>query len=142
MTPAGTEAAPRCHLTPGTWRPGAPDQCYHNWAMPQFDFSRCDPAPRPTASLDLRASRLISPHLARYLAQPALDGLPNASLPVDAPRGDRAARLAALGALCRRGAEQSAYPDRAPEPPTARATLAAPAAHAFGWIIPLGAGGW
>ena len=33
-------AAPVCHLAPGTWRPGGPDQCYHTAAMGQFDLPR------------------------------------------------------------------------------------------------------
>jgi hypothetical protein len=78
----GTATAPQCHLTPGTWRPGAPDQCYHSWAMAQFDFSD-------------------------YLASPSVKGAPNASLPVAPPHGDRASRLAAIGALCRQGVQQS-----------------------------------
>ncbi|KAL1507134.1 hypothetical protein AB1Y20_007987 [Prymnesium parvum] len=36
----GPSDAPVCHLTPGTWRPGGPDQCYHNAVMHQFDFHR------------------------------------------------------------------------------------------------------
>ena len=78
----GTATAPQCHLTPGTWRPGAPDQCYHSWAMAQFDFSD-------------------------FLASPSVKGAPNASLPVAPPHGDRASRLAAIGALCRQGVQQS-----------------------------------
>ena len=78
----GTASAPRCHLAAGTWRPGAPDQCYHSWAMAQFDFGP-------------------------YLASPGVHGAPNASLAVAAPHGDRAARLAAIGALCRQGVQQS-----------------------------------
>ena len=34
----GPSAAPTCHLAPGTWRPGGPDQCYHNAVMFGFDF--------------------------------------------------------------------------------------------------------
>ena len=36
----GPPEEPTCHLTPGTWRPGGPDQCYHNAVMFQFDFAR------------------------------------------------------------------------------------------------------
>ena len=36
----GPPEEPTCHLTPGTWRPGGPDQCYHSWAMAEFDFAR------------------------------------------------------------------------------------------------------
>ena len=34
----GTPEKPVCHLAPGTWRPGGPDQCYHNRIMSQFDY--------------------------------------------------------------------------------------------------------
>merc|ERR1719217_745961 len=34
----GTADKPVCHLAPGTWRPGGPDQCYHNRIMSQFDY--------------------------------------------------------------------------------------------------------
>ena len=34
----GTAEHPVCHLAPGTWRPGGPDQCYHNRIMSQFDY--------------------------------------------------------------------------------------------------------
>ena len=34
----GTPEQPVCHLAPGTWRPGGPDQCYHNRIMSQFDY--------------------------------------------------------------------------------------------------------
>ena len=36
----GPPDAPTCHLTPGTWRPGGPDQCYHNAIMSHFDYVR------------------------------------------------------------------------------------------------------
>lgn len=36
----GQAGKPTCHLSPGTWRPGGPDQCYHNWVMHDFDFDR------------------------------------------------------------------------------------------------------
>ena len=45
----GPPDAPTCHLTPGTWRPGGPDQCYHNAVMSHFDFLRFAAA-RPTAA--------------------------------------------------------------------------------------------
>ena len=35
---SGTVDNPVCHLAPGTWRPGGPDQCYHNRIMSQFDY--------------------------------------------------------------------------------------------------------
>jgi len=35
----GPADAPVCHLAPGTWRPGGPDQCYHNRIMSQFDYN-------------------------------------------------------------------------------------------------------
>ena len=34
----GPTDSPVCHLMPGTWRPGGPDQCYHNGMMAGFDF--------------------------------------------------------------------------------------------------------
>lgn len=34
----GPSTSPICHLAPGTWRPGGPDQCYHNAVMYGFDF--------------------------------------------------------------------------------------------------------
>lgn len=36
----GSKKNPVCHLAPGTWRPGGPDQCYHNFIMAQFDYER------------------------------------------------------------------------------------------------------
>ena len=48
------EQTPNTPPPPGTSRPGAPDQCYHSWAMAQFDFSD-------------------------YLASPSVKGAPNAS---------------------------------------------------------------
>lgn len=86
----GTAAAPQCHLTPGTWRPGAPDQCYHSWALPHFDF-------------------------ARFLATPALAGARNATLRPAAPVSPHGGRLSAPAAahlaaelreLCRQGVAQ------------------------------------
>ena len=56
----GRPGAPTCHLSPGTWRPGGPDQCYHNWAMADFDF---------------RA----------FLSTPPLAGQPNGSLTLERP---------------------------------------------------------
>ncbi|KAL3919280.1 MAG: hypothetical protein SGPRY_005689 [Prymnesium sp.] len=36
----GTARQPICNLSPGTWRPGGPDQCYHNRVMHSFDFDK------------------------------------------------------------------------------------------------------
>ena len=36
----GSKDNPVCHLAPGTWRPGGPDQCYHNRILSQFDYDR------------------------------------------------------------------------------------------------------
>ena len=75
---------------------------------------------------------------------------PNASLPVAPPHGDRASRLAAIGALCRQGVQQSDTPvmllDGLTLPPLSSGLLDAPisseefkmekqriARHAFGF---------
>jgi len=36
----GPKDSATCHLAPGTWRPGGPDQCYHNRILSQFDYER------------------------------------------------------------------------------------------------------
>ena len=58
----GTADKPVCHLAPGTWRPGGPDQCYHNRIMSQFDYDdwlRSDDFPR--AHRGARAASLPLP---------------------------------------------------------------------------------
>ena len=74
----------QCHVTAGTWRPGAPDQCYHSWAMAQFDFRR-------------------------FLGSAPLAGASNVSVAVPQPSvwrrggGDSASHLATIRKLCELG---------------------------------------
>ena len=64
----GPSDAPVCHLAPGTWRPGGPDQCYHNAIMSDFDFGAFLQQPRVAAAANgsVRvvggAPRMAPPH--------------------------------------------------------------------------------
>ena len=85
----GTKDKPICHLAPGTWRPGGPDQCYHNRIMSQFDYD------------DFLRTPKVREHAGKLLPAielPQLDTEP----PSNDQHGKQARRriLEALKALC------------------------------------------
>jgi len=63
----GPKDRPVCHLAPGTWRPGGPDQCYHNRILSDFDYDRF----------------MKQPYTAAAAAQPKLAHLPAPKTPIE-----------------------------------------------------------
>ena len=98
----GTAAQPTCHLAPGTWRPGSPDQCYHNWVMHPFDFSKFIASAPVVAAANgsSGALRLNEGSIERLGASDARDG------------ADAAARshIAFLKGLCQQAAKEPERP--------------------------------
>ena len=95
----GPPDAPTCHLTPGTWRPGGPDQCYHNAVMSHFDYVRFASA-RPAAATNGSVRISGVPQFAPSHAAPAEGG----DLAVKYKKGSLA--LAPLVQLCEQAAAQ------------------------------------
>jgi len=80
----GPADAPQCHLAPGTWRPGGPDQCYHSWSMSDFDYTR-------------------------FLLRPRVGGSHNGSVRLERAR-NASALVHSLRALCRAAQRQAELP--------------------------------
>jgi len=85
----GPKDKPVCRLAPGTWRPGGPDQCYHNRIMSQFDYD------------DFLTSEHVTP---AWTPQKPLPNLTLPQLPVEPPAGGDASAtegmVDALKRLC------------------------------------------
>jgi len=88
----GKSGNPTCHLSPGTWRPGGPDQCYHNWVMHEFDYDRfVELAAVPPDGVGTL-----------HVQDPPEQATLNA-----APLGNNSLDVAALIKLCREGKQQA-----------------------------------
>ncbi len=87
-----------CHLAPGTWRPGGPDQCYHNRIMHSFDFRRFLASPAVAA-----AARAGHGNGSLTVPRPPLPPDERSSL-------DAKLDVAALRAICERASQLAETP--------------------------------
>ena len=105
----GPADQPTCHLTPGTWRPGGPDQCYHSAIMSQFDLPRFLEAHgrgAPNGSVRVRGMAALTPAAASSANDERGGG--GASYHVTYSKG--ALDLAPLHALCKQASAQAELP--------------------------------
>ena len=94
-----------CRLAPGTWRPGGPDQCYHNRILSQFDYDDFLRSEHLSQALQGQARDPSAP-----LPALALPSLP-AEIVTSAREGDAAHDMvSALRKLCEEAARHANDP--------------------------------
>lgn len=109
----GPAGQPTCHLTPGTWRPGGPDQCYHSAVMSQFDLPRFLAAHGGGArngSVHVRGMASLAPSSAAGGAADDERGGGGASASYDLAYAKGALDLAPLRTLCKQASAQAELP--------------------------------
>ena len=97
----GSADAPTCHLTPGTWRPGGPDQCYHNKVMHEFDFRKLVASRAASSAASQSNGSIVAP-------PPPLPTSADSTPAERSPSADRAAVAETFRTMCTRGAELEA----------------------------------
>ena len=105
----GTAEHPVCHLAPGTWRPGGPDQCYHNRIMSQFDYDDYLKSDFVTKRAGVGGNGGGAGSAASSLKSVAVPQLP-VEPPAEGSVAARRAMLEALKALCLSATAHEAEP--------------------------------